>query len=296
VIPRQIAVTGATGFTGAFVVRALRQGFPDARIRCLVRPSSRCDGLREARAEVAVGDLRDPASLRAAFDGADTLVNVASLGFDWIDPLFEAVRESRLERGVFLGTTAILTRLPVKSRAMRVHGEALVRSSGLDWTIVRPTMIYGTPSDRNIARLIRFVLRSPVVPVVAPHAIQQPVHVADVAGAVVSALSAPAASRRAYNIAGRDPLPMEALVRTVIRGAGLRRLVVRVPSVVLRLAVSLYGRLAAHPALTIEQVERLHEHKGFDYSDAARDLAFAPRSFEEGIRSEIEMILAGRTR
>jgi uncharacterized protein YbjT (DUF2867 family) len=296
VIPRQLAVTGGTGFTGPFVVRALRLRFPDAGIRCLVRPSSRLDELREARAEVAVGDLRDRASLRAAFDGADTLVNVASLGFDWIDSIFEAVRESRLERGVFIGTTAILTKLPVKSRAIRERGESLVRSSGLDWTIVRPTMIYGTPSDRNIARLIRFVLRSPVVPIVAPHAVQQPVHVADVAEAVVSALAAPSASRRTYNVAGRDPLPLEALVRAMIRTAGVRRLLVRVPSTALRLAVALYGRLASHPALTAEQIERLHEDKGFDYSDAARDLAFAPRSFEDGLRSEIEMIRAGRTR
>ena len=75
-------VTGATGFLGPFVVRALRRRFPDLALRCVVRSTSRLDLISGPGVTTAVADLRDPQALAAAFAGADTLVNVASLGFD----------------------------------------------------------------------------------------------------------------------------------------------------------------------------------------------------------------------
>jgi nucleoside-diphosphate-sugar epimerase len=292
VTPRVIVVTGASGFTGPFVVRDLTRRFPDAIIRCFVRSTSKLDELRRLPVEFASGDLRDVASLRAAFNSADTLVNVASLGFDWIEPLFDAIRASNLVRGVFIGTTATLTKLPVRSRAIRERGETLVRTSGLQWTLVRPTMIYGTPADRNVARLIRFVLRSPFIPLVASRARQQPVHVEDVAKAVAAALGAEITIGRTFNIAGREPLTLEDLVRTVMRAAAVHRLIIRIPALPVRAAVALYGRVSSHPVIKVEQIDRLHEDKAFDYGEAARDFGFSPRSFEDGVRLEVAMIRA----
>ncbi|MDQ3068418.1 MAG: NAD(P)H-binding protein [Acidobacteriota bacterium] len=273
------------------MVRALLDRFPAVEIRCLVRDPARASGLRDARVEIAVGDLRDLNSLRAAFDGADTLVNVASLGFDWNDTLFSAIRGSGLARGVFISTTAILTKLPVRSRALRQHGESLVRDSGLLWTILRPTMIYGTPADRNIARLIRFVERSPIVPVVAGDARQQPVHVGDVAAAVASAVAERETIAGTYNISGGAPLTLEEMVRTIVKLLGRKRLIVRIPSAPVRAAVGFMGRIARQPALSVEQIDRLHEDKAFDHADATRVFGYAPRSFEEGVRAQLELMM-----
>ena len=286
-LPARIAVTGATGFSGPFVVRELRRRFPEAPIRCLVRAGSdrtRLDGLA---VEFAVGDLHDADSVLAALGDADTLVNVASLGFGWTESLFDAIGRSRVRRGVFVSTTAILTRLPVKSRPVRERGEELVRTSGLEWTIVRPTMIYGTAEDRNIARLIRFVERSPVIPIIAPDALQQPVHVADVASAIVACLETPATIGRTYNLSGREPLAFEALVRETVRATGRRRAVVRVPLDPVLSLVRFYNRLASNPRLRVEQVLRLREDKAFDHIAAQQDFGFSPRSFADGVREEV---------
>jgi uncharacterized protein YbjT (DUF2867 family) len=211
--PSILVITGGTGFTGRHVVSELGRRFPGVHRRCLVRASSNREALDEAGIECVVGDLWDEASLREAFRGADVLVHVASLGFGWVDPLFSAIRSSSLRRGLFIGTTATLTKLPVRSKPIRMRAEALVASSGLDWTILRPTMIYGTPHDRNIARLVRFVMRSPVIPVVAPRALQQPVHVEDVARGVADSLASERTVGRTYNLAGSEPIALRDLVR-----------------------------------------------------------------------------------
>ena len=145
------------GFLGPFVVRALRERFPDAcsvpgAADAAIQLESACPASR--RRSPTFGD---GAALHAAFADADVLVNLASLGFDWIDNIVRSAEAARIRRAIFMGTTAILTALPVASKPVRERGEQLVRDSRLAWTILRPTMIYGTAGDRNIARLVRFV-------------------------------------------------------------------------------------------------------------------------------------------
>jgi uncharacterized protein YbjT (DUF2867 family) len=287
--PRIIAVTGATGFTGPFVVRALRERFPDAVLRAVVRPASDPSRIGVPDVETAVADLRDGVALRRAFVNADVLVNVASLGFDWAENIVKTAESAGIQRAVFIGTTAILTALPVASRPVRERGEQLVRESSLHWTILRPTMIYGTPGDRNIARLVRFVWQWPIVPIVASEALQQPVHVEDVAIAVASALASPATIGRAYNLSGYEALPLSTLVREVAAALRRRRLIVPVPMAPIVGALAIWNLLGRAP-LKLEQVRRIAENKDFGHEDAERDLGFSPRTFREGIRSEVRLL------
>lgn len=286
--PRLVAVTGATGFTGPFVVRALRERFPKSRLRAIVRPTSDPTRVGISDVETETADLRDRSALERALAGADVLVNVASLGFDWVDNIVRSAECAGVHRAIFIGTTAILTALPVASKPTRERGEQLVRDSKLDWTILRPTMIYGTPEDRNVARLIKFASWSPIIPIVSPGALQQPVHVEDVAHAVASALGAEATVGRTYNLSGRDPMPLTALVNEVAQALGRRRLVVSVPMAPIVAGFRLWNRLGRAP-LSVEQVRRIAENKNFDHAEATRDFGFAPRSFRDGIRSEIRL-------
>jgi uncharacterized protein YbjT (DUF2867 family) len=154
-----------------------------------------------------------------------------------------------------------------------------VQESALDWTIVRPTMIYGTARDRNISRMLRFLARWPVFPLCG-NALWQPVYVEDLAAAVVAALDSPVTVGRTYNLAGAYPLRFSELVRTAARTLLRRVLLVRVPVAAAVLAARV-TRL-----VTPEQVRRLAEDKAFDYADATRDFGFKPRTFAEGVRLE----------
>src|SRR5439155_25711459 len=112
------------------------------------------------------GDLDDPDSVDAVFAAsqAEALVNLASLGFGHAPTIVAAAEEAGLRRAVFVSTTAIFTTLEARSKAVRQAAEDTVTASSLHWTIVRPTMIYGGPDDRNMARLLQLLRRFPVVP------------------------------------------------------------------------------------------------------------------------------------
>src|SRR6185503_9539334 len=157
-----------------------------------------------------VGDLGDAASLDAWLDGCDALVYVASMGFGHVPGVVAAANAAGVRRAVFVSTTGIFTRLAAPSKSVRVAAEDCVRASRLAWTILRPTMIYGARGDRNMERLLRRVAKP--WPIVVPgngRALIQPVHVDDLADAIVAAFRASTAERREYDVSGRAPLSLD---------------------------------------------------------------------------------------
>jgi nucleoside-diphosphate-sugar epimerase len=276
----RILLVGATGFLGSFVAARLAPRRPIV----LARPTSDQSVLPEGL-EVRVGDLAAPLPLA----GISTLIYCASMGFGHVPPLVRQLEACGVKRAVFVSTTAIFTSLPTNSRAPRLTAEAAVKTSSLDWTLVRPTMIYGTARDRNISRLLRFLKRWPIFPVCG-NALWQPIYVEDLAAAVVAALDSPSAIGTAYNLAGAAPLAFSDLVRTAARAVGRRVLLAPVPID----AAVMAARLTR--IVSPEQIRRLAEDKAFAITDAARDFGFAPHTFEQGVRLEARALgLASRS-
>jgi nucleoside-diphosphate-sugar epimerase len=282
-------VTGATGFTGPFVVRALLER--GHRVGAFVLRNSGEDALRPLGIDIHEGDLDRPETLREALDGYDALANVASLGFGHAEGIVKAVTEAGVRRGVFVSTTAIFTTLNAPSKSVRMAAEEAVRRGVAEWTIIRPTMIYGTPGDRNVSRLVRHLKRLRVIAVPGPGTnLVQPVHVEDVAFAIAEAVGRPEAIGKAYDVSGAAPVTFNELIDTAARLLRRRVLRLHVPLVLAKLAARLTKPLLGRRGISVEQILRLNEDKAFSHEDAARDLGYRPRSVEEGLRGLLSLL------
>jgi len=228
-----------------------------------------------------------------AFRDINVLVNLVSLGTGYAPGIVEACRRAGVRRGIFVSTTAIFTTLEARTKSIRVEAERLIMESGMDWTIIRSTMIYGTERDRNMARLIRFIARFPLIPVFGRgENLQQPIYVEDLARVIVDAVISDVSINKAYNVPGKYPLTYNQVIDQTAAAVGRRVIKVNVP---VALAVGLlrgYERLARKPLLKAEQVLRLNEDKAFSYEEAKRDLGFQPRPFADGIRLEVDRLRA----
>lgn len=287
----RVHVTGGSGFLGGSVIpRLVAAGHEPS---ALARTETAAQRIRALGATPIPGDLDDPASVDGAFadSGAETLVNLASLGFGHAPTIVAAAEEAGLKRAVFISTTSIFTRLATASKPVRVAAEDTVRASGLDWTIIRPTMIYGRPGDRNMARLLRGLRRLPILPLPGGGVgLQQPVHVDDLAAAIVNALDRPVTARQAYDVAGPEPLTLRTIIEEAGRAVGRRPKLMPVPLAPVVGLVRLYEAVAPSPRLKAEQLARLAEDKAVEIGPARADLGFDPRSFAEGIRAEAALL------
>jgi uncharacterized protein YbjT (DUF2867 family) len=285
----KIFVTGATGFTGSRVVPLLlKSGYA---VRCLYRASSDRSSLANLDIEWALGDVSDPQSLTSAMQGTDALVNVASLGFGHADSIISAAKNAGIQRAVFISTTAIFTQLNAGSKKVRVAAELAIETSGLKYTILRPTMIYGSPRDRNMWRLIRFMRLSPIAPIFGDGKyLQQPIYVDNVAQAMVSCLSSDNTIGKSYNIAGKQALTYNDVIDTIAKQMSKRVWKIHVPSKPVVSLLRFFERIRLPFPIKAEQVLRLNEDKDFLYAEAQKDFGFSPLSFEEGIGSELSSL------
>jgi uncharacterized protein YbjT (DUF2867 family) len=282
----RMLVTGGSGFLGGYVLReAASRGH---RTVALARSAAAATTVAALGARPVNGNLDDPLSVAEAFAsaGCDVLVNLASLGFGHAPAIAGAAERTGIGRAVFVSTTAITTALPAATKRVRLAAEHRIASSGLHWTILRPTMIYGDQGDRNLSRLLPLLRRAPVLPVPGGSHLQQPVHAADVADAVLTAAERPATAGRIYDVAGPEPLTFTELLRTAASAVASRTRFVPVPLSPVVAAARGYGLFSRNPRISVEQLRRLAEDKAFAIDDAVRDLGYAPRSFADGIHAE----------
>ena len=174
--------------------------------------------------------------------------------------------EQALARGLYEG-----------EQVLRTWAEA----KGVEWVILRPTLIYGYGRDKNVTEIIRFVRRWGGFPVMGrADGLRQPVHAEDVAAACVSALTVLAAGNRTYNLSGGETLSYREMVCRVFAAIGKVPHLVTVPRWLFRLAVTALRVVPRYRNWTVDMADRMNRDLVFDHVDAMRDLGFSPRPFQ----------------
>ena len=268
-----VTVFGGSGFIGAQVVRALaKRGF---RIRAAMRRPGRGYRLRMlgdvGQIEVAQANVRNPASVARALDGAQAGVNLVGLLSEQGRQRFQSVHgmgarhiaEAAAMAGVtqFVQVSALGAAPDGLSKYARskAEGEAAVRACFPAAVILRPSIVFG-PGDGFFNRFARMAALSPVLPLIGGgHTRFQPVFVGDVAAAVAQCVLDPATAGQTFELGGPGVYTFEALMKLILDAIGRRALLAPIPFPVASL-MGMAGDLQAvlmPPILTSDQVASL---------------------------------------
>jgi uncharacterized protein YbjT (DUF2867 family) len=290
----KILVTGATGFIGPRVVHALRA--QDRDVRVLVRRPERAAQLAGWGAELAVGDLTDPASLRAAMTGCTHVVHLVAIitgspaDFERVmtqgtKDLVAAAKAEGVEQFVLMSAlgTSETSKDAVPYYAAKWAEEQAVIASGLEYTIFRPSFVFGRGGALPV--FIKQVRYSPAVTVIGDGLQRsQPIWVEDVATIFAQSVGNAQAANRTFELGGPDTVNWNELYLTIARVLGKRRRLVHVPFAVARAGAQLTQRLPKAP-LSTDQVTML---QGADNvvstTDAADTFQLPLLGLEEQIR------------
>ena len=292
----RVFVTGATGFVGRAVIQALRaEGHV---VRCLVRRGSEHDLHGFEAIERVEGDvLAGIDTLEADIAGCDTVIHL--VGIIRESPgrgvTFERVHVQGTKSIVaaagrvgvrrFIHMSALGTRAGARARYHQTKwaAEEAVRSSGLAWTIFRPSVIYGV-GDGFISLLARMVRRLPIVPVIGDGQQRlQPVPVEHVAAGFARAVTVETSVKQTYAVAGADVVTMRALLDMI--GAALHRPVrtARVPLRVMRPMARALHRAPSFP-VTPDQLLMLEEDNTGNAEPFYETFRLTPEPLAAGLR------------
>ncbi len=293
--PTRILVTGATGFLGRHVGEHLTRRRRPFTVFVRSREKARSyEG--QQRVDVRLGTLEDQAACAAATRGVDAVLHLAAaadvsaagvnrrVNIDGLVNLLEACRANGVRRFVFVSSTCAGRARRDAYGQTKLEGEALVKDSGLEWTILRPTMVYGSGSQ-EFETFVRVIRRSPVVPLIGSgRHVVQPVYVGDAVRVLTDVVETPATIARTYDLAGATSVSFDDLVQLVAHTLGLkRRLLLHVPAPPVLLAARLLGHVLTHVPLTVDQVLAFLQDTRVDLAPLRRDLGFVPLTLTAGL-------------
>jgi NADH dehydrogenase len=248
-----VAIAGGSGFIGGAIARRLAR-MPVVRVRILSRnpePARKRAGEAE-NVEFAAADVTDSVSLAAAIAGCDTIVNAVQfdgypienprrgLTFERIDyggtvAMIEAAKRAGAANFIYISGAAADENSAHPGFRAKGRAERAIRESGLSFTILRPSLVYG-PGDKLVAMIAKALRFAPVM--IVPGSGRQklqPVLVDDVAACV--ALTMGGLGRGGtFEVGGPEPMSFDDLVRIVMEITGRHRLIIHVPEGLLRLA------------------------------------------------------------
>ena len=286
---RRALLTGARGFVGREVRRQLlEKGWEVVAISRHQRSDESHPGVIQVAADVAdegwqrwcggcsaaihlVGIIREVPRQGVTFDRAHRLAT---------ERVISACREIGIRRIVHMSALGTRAAASTAYHRTKWQAEEAVRASGLEWTILRPSLIFG-PGDGFTSALVPVVKRFPVVPVFGSGAYaMQPVAIAEVARCFVAALDDPAAVGQTCELGGPEALAFDEVLRRIARALGVRRTLVHVPLGIARFIVSVLQHFPDAP-ITPDQLTMLLEGSTCNTTAAAR-LFGAPRARFEG--------------
>lgn len=274
----KISIIGGTGFVGqALSARLLAEGH---HLRMLVRPGSANKAPEHPQCVTVEGELEQPDRVRECIAGTDATIylvgllrenRAAGITFDLlqfrgVERCLSAAQDGGVKRFLLMSANGIDAAATPYQRT-KLQAERLLKESGLEWTIFRPSVIFGDPKGRMEfcsqlqAELIDSPLPAPLfytglLPVNAGDFRLGPVWVEDVAAAFATALVKPESVGQTYELCGPDQVTWKKILQTIAQAVGKKKLMLPAPVMLIAPVASVMERFQWFP-VTRDQLRML---------------------------------------
>lgn len=298
----KVAIIGGTGFVGGYLVDALLDAGHEPHV--LVRPGSEDKLHRASECRITKGDLDSADAIDTVVTGCDAVIyNVGilrehpregitfeALQYEGAESVAEAAKSAGVRRFLLMSANGIdSAETPYQTTKLRA--EAMIRESGLDYTIFRPSVIFGDPRGTMefATQLYRDMVRMPL-PGVGFHTglspasgevLMSPVHVRDVADAFVSALADDSTIGRCFMLGGPEVVSWPQMLQRIAAAVGKKKLILPMPIGFMKLGATLLDWLPFFP-VTRDQLTMLADGNTAEPDELAKLIGRPPQAFSPG--------------
>ena len=298
--PKRVVVTGGAGLVGLNLAarlearRDLDVVFIDKHHRNLMLLGSLFPRFR-----VVHGDLANNGAWQSEIRKGDVVVvlhaQVTSKRFGAFERnnilaterLVQAAKDSSASFLIHLSSSVLNSRVEDDYVRTKRRQEDIIRASGIDHCVLRPTLMYGWFDPKHLGWLARFMARSPVFPIPGNgRFVRQPLYVQDVCRIVEWCVDN-RPDGQIYDLTGPDHITYLSMIRAIRDTQGLNRPIVRLPMSLFRVLLSAYARISRNPPFTKDQLDSLAAGDDFYGVDMTALFGIHPTAFLSGIHQTL---------
>src|SRR3989344_1403774 len=288
----RIFLTGATGFVGKHLIKRLN----GHEVTCFVRKDS--EDLKNFK--TVKGDLKYIADVVDNLKDVDIVIHLAANL--WVTDnhtmyldnvvatknIIEACKKNGVKRIITLSSSSATPENLSEYGKTKLEADKLVMNSKLEYTILKPTMIYGD-GGRGFTRILSHIKKYPIVPIVGHgKTLMQPVYVEDVVEVILKCLENPKAINKVYNVAGPKAVSMNELFDNIsLAATGKKKFKLHIPVRLLYRITNLMHPFNAKKRMTKEGIKTFYTDSNLDISETVKDLGFNPMGLEEGLKKAL---------
>jgi len=295
----KVFLTGGTGFVGSEVLRQLLAA--GHSVRCLVRSGSEEKLAVKEGVEIHNGDVTMANTLQGAMEGCDAVMHLVGIIRDFptrgitfqrfhveaTRNMVNAATSQGVKRYIQMSANGSRSEASSLYHRSKWDAEELVRGSALQWTIFRPSVIFG-PGGEFVTMLADMVRKLPVVPVLGDGKYRlAPIAVSEVAVSFVKALNDAASIGKSYNCCGPESYSYDELLDVIGQALGKKRVCkLHQPLLLMKPVISMFESIPQFP-ITSNQLTMLLEGNVCDQQIWAEHFGIQPTSFRDGVKAAL---------
>jgi NADH dehydrogenase len=293
-----VAVAGGTGFIGKVILQKLvRAGH---HVKALIRPGSLLKINKISGTESRYVYYDSPTQMVKTVEDCQAIINMVGIisqskdnTFDFAHHLIpmtlvKAAQDTGIKRFIQMSALGVDGGPNIEYFETKRLGENVVKASGLDWTIFRPSMVFG-PGDHSVSMIAKMIKLSPVFPVVGDGKYElMPVHVENVGDAFVKALDKPETFGKTCDIPGPDKYTFDQLLDLIGQAIGKKSVAkMHLPAGLIMLNARIIGAIFGGP-LSADLIRMLTAGSVSSDDSFYKTFDIKPITFSEGIREYLK--------
>jgi uncharacterized protein YbjT (DUF2867 family) len=292
----KIFLTGATGFVGSHLLKRLISA--GHSIRALVRDPAMASLPASPLVEAVPGDVVEGTGLDEGMKGCEAVIHLVGIIIESKGATFEqvhatgtrnvveAAKRNRIGRFVQMSALGVRAGGVAEYQTSKWKAEETVRQSGIPYSILRPSLIFG-PGDGFVTQMLD-VMRKALFIRPVPGDGQpkfRPISIDDVTACFAQALTLPAATGKTIELGGAEELTLNEILAEIAEVAGIRKPAFHVPMPVMMAAATVAQTILPSPPVTVGQLRMLREGSTCDPQPMMQIFGLQPRGFREGLRA-----------
>ena len=288
-----ILITGASGFVASHLIPRLRGD--GRKLRCLVTTEAEGTRIKAPGAEVAIGNVTDPTSLRAAMTGVDTVIHLVAVireskrntfqavNVEGTKNVVEAAKSAGVKRFIHMGALGATPDPAYKYLNSKWQGMEAVKNSGLDFSILQPSVMFGEGAG-FIASLLRSIKMAPfIVPIAGDGKTKlQPIWIGDVVSCLLKLLAGEKRGETCQ-IGGPEIMTYDAMIDEILRALGEKKSKIHVPRWLMRPGVAIMDALLSNPPVTMVEFKSMEIPNTTDPDATEKQFGFKPMLLRDGL-------------